>query len=88
MYFKGLFRKKLSIQEGEELLKEYCITNGFGDNTSQWKAPTHNTHWFKYKKRANTKIANNWVAYHYIRGNNNYSIWIDLVTQEIREVLR
>ena len=33
-------------------------------------------------------ISNNWVSYHPTRGNDKYSIWIDLVTEEIREILR
>ena len=88
MYFKWLLRKKLSIKQGEELLTEYCELNGFDDDTTHWKKPTHDVKWFSYRKRSNTMIANNWVAYHPVRNNNKYSIWIDLVTGEIREVLR
>jgi hypothetical protein len=88
MYFKWLLRKKISIKQGEELLNEYCRVNGFDDSPTHWKKPTHHAHWFSYRKRSNSKIANNWVAYHPVRCNNKYSIWIDLVTGEIREVLR
>jgi len=88
MYFSGLFRKRLSIKQGEELLTEYCRINGFDDNATQWKKPKHSTHWFSYHKRSNRKIATNWVSYHHIRGNDKYSIWIDLVSEEITEILR
>lgn len=88
MHFNWLSRKKLSIRQGQKLLTEYCNENGFDDNSSQWKNPTHDTRLFAYHKRSNKIISNNWVANHLTRGNNKYSIWIDLVTEEIREVLR
>jgi len=88
MYFFGLFKKKLSIKQGEVLLTEYCKVNGFDDNTTQWKKPKYDTSWFAYRKKSNKLISNNWVSYHHIRGNDKYSIWIDLVTEEIREILR
>jgi hypothetical protein len=88
MHLKGLFRKKLSVKEGQRLLTNYCKINGFDNDTTQWKDPTHDTHWFAYHKRSNKRVANNWVAYHPFRDNNKYSVWIDLVTKEIREVLR
>ena len=88
MLLNGIFTKKLSINQGEELLAEYCEENGFDDNTTQWKEPTHAKHFLSYHRRSNKMIAKNWVSYHLIRGNNKYSIWIDLATKEIREVLR
>jgi hypothetical protein len=88
MYFSGLFKKRLSIKQGEELLTEYCSINGFDDNTSQWKATKHATNWFAYQVRSKKLISNNWVSFHPTRGNDKYSIWIDLVTEEIREILR
>lgn len=88
MYFNGLFRKKLSIKQGEKLLSEYCNANGFDGRTTQWKEVTHAKHWFAYRKRSNKIMSSNWVSYHYLRGKTKYSIWIDLVTREIREVLR
>ncbi|MCB2296802.1 hypothetical protein [Clostridium tagluense] len=88
MHFNRLFKKKLSVKQGEELLTEYCTVNGFDDITTHWKAPSYNTHWFSYHKKSNKIISNNWVAYHPIRDNNKYTIWIDLVTEEIREILR
>ncbi|GEM_PF-2270444 len=87
MYFHGLFKKKLSIKKGKKLLIEYCKVNGFDDNT-QWKKTTHSKSWFAYHSRSNRMISNNWVSYHPIRGNDKYSVWIDLVTEEIREILR
>jgi hypothetical protein len=88
MFYNRLFKKKLSINEGEKLLTEYCKENGFDDHTTQWKEPTHNKHWYAYSKRSYKMISKNWICYHLIRGNEKYSIWIDLVTEEIREVLR
>ena len=88
MHFKWLFRKKLSIEKAEKLLAEYCELNGFGDKSTHWKSPTHRTNLIPYRKRANTMISNNWVAYHPVKRNDKYSIWIDLRTEEIREVLR
>ncbi|MCB2293940.1 hypothetical protein LGK95_10460 [Clostridium algoriphilum] len=88
MFFKGLFRRKLSIKQGKKLLTEYCKLNGFTDSSSQWKNTTYDKHWFPYFKRTNVMVANNWVAYHPTRGNDKYSVWIDLMTEEIREVLR
>ena len=85
--FKWLFRKKISIEQGEELLKQYCDINGF-DASSPWKNPTKATHFLGYRKRSNKIIAKNWIAYHLHRGNEKYSIWIDLVSKEIREVAR
>lgn len=87
MYF-GLFRKKLSINQGRELLNEYCVVNGFDDNSKQWKRPSHSKHLFAYRKRSNRTISNNWVSIHPTRGDQKYSVWIDLVSQEIREILR
>jgi len=88
VYFNGLFRKKMSVNQGEKLLTEYCNINGFDDSTTQWKVPTHAKHWFAYHRWSNKKISNNWVTYHRFRGKDKYSIWIDLVTKEIREILR
>ena len=88
MYLTGLFRRKISIKEGEKLLTEYCEVNGFEDNTTQWKKPSHSKHWFAYKVVSNRKISRNWVSYHHIRGSNKYSIWIDLVNERIVEILR
>ncbi len=88
MYFKGLFKKKISIKQGEELLAEYCKINGFDDITTHWKKPSHAKHLFAYCVRSKKIIAKNWVSYHPTRGNCKYSVWIDLVTQEISEVLR
>ena len=85
MFLNGLFRKKLSISEGEKLLKDYCNVNGF-DFNNQWKTTTHNRNLFAYRIRSHKKISNNWVSYHLIRENDKYSIWIDLVTEEIRVV--
>jgi hypothetical protein len=87
MNFNWLFRKKLSIKQAEELLTQYCQLNGFDDSTP-WKAPTQATHWFRYRKRSNKIISKNWLAYHLKRGSEKYSIWIDLVSKEIREVAR
>ncbi|MBW9154279.1 hypothetical protein [Clostridium estertheticum] len=88
MNLKGLFKKKLSIDQGEKLLEEYCNENGFEDNTTQWKEVTHSKSWIPYVRRSNITSSNNWVSYHPIRGKQKYSIWIDLITGEIREVLR
>jgi len=88
MYFHGLFKKKLSIKQGEELLREYCNVYGFEDNTTHWKKPSYSKHLFAYSKKSNKMISRNWISYHPIRGNCKYSIWIDLVSQEIREILR
>lgn len=88
MYFSGLFSKRLSIKQGEALLTEYCRVNGFEDTTTQWKAPKHATHWFSYNIRTKKMISKNWVSFHPIRGDHKYSVWIDLVTEEIREILR
>ena len=88
MSFNWPFRKKLSIKEGEELLAQYCEENGFDNVAAQWKSPTHATHWFAYSKQSDKVISKNWVAFHPIRGNTKYSVWIDLVTEEIREVCR
>ena len=88
MYFKGLFSKKLSINQGEKLLTEYCKENGFDDITTQWKRSTHARHLFAYRRGSNKIVSANWVSYHPIRDNNKYSVWIDLVTKDIREILR
>ena len=88
MYFCGLFKKRISIKQGERLLSEYCKVNGFDDDSKHWKKSTHSTNWFAYRKRSNNMIANNWVSYHPTKGNYKYSIWIDLVTKEIIEILR
>jgi hypothetical protein len=88
MFVSGLFKKRISISEGEKLLKEYCEENGFDDNSTQWKEPTYNKHWLAYHKRSYKMISHNWICYHLTRGNDKYSIWIDLVTKEIREILR
>lgn len=88
MFYTGLFKKRLTIKQGEELLAEHCRVNGFDDNGSQWKKPTHSKHWFSYIRRGHKMISRNWVSYHPTRGDAKYSIWIDLVTQEIREILR
>jgi hypothetical protein len=88
MYFKGLFTKRIYIAEGEALLTEYCSINGFDDNTTHWKKPAHSKHLFAYRKCSNKRIAANWVSFHPTRDNNKYSIWIDLVTEEITEILR
>lgn len=88
MYFHGLVRKKISIEQGMKLLTQYCKENGFDDNTTQWKETTYAKHWFPYRMRSNTIIVRNWVSYHRIRGKDRYSIWIDLVSDEIRDILR
>jgi len=88
MFLSGIFSKKTSIKKGKELLTEYCKENGFDNNTTEWKKATHSKHRFAYQIKSNTIISKNWVAFHYYRGNNKYSIWIDLVTNDIREVLR
>lgn len=58
MYFKGLFRKKLSIKEGDESLTEYCEANGFDDNATHWKKLIYSKHWFAYHKHTNSIIGN------------------------------
>ena len=88
MSFRGLFRKRISIKEGERILAEYCRINGFEDNTTQWKKPSHAKHWFAYHIGTRKIISRNWISFHYMRENNRYSIWIDLVTEEIRENLK
>lgn len=88
MYFSGLFKKRLSIRQGEQLLTEYCRVNGFDDNTTHWKEPKHATHCFSYRIQSKKMISTNWVSFHPTRGNSKYSVWIDLVTEEIREILR
>jgi len=88
MLFNGIFKKKISVNEGERLLTEYCSINGFDNITSQWKRTSHATNFFAYHKQSNKRVSNNWVSYHRSRGNNKYSVWIDLVSKEIREVLR
>lgn len=88
MYIKGLFKKKLSIKQGEELLMEYCAVNGFDDKTKHWKEPSYSRHLYAYIKHSNKMIAKNWVSFHPTRGNSKYSVWIDLVSQEINEILR
>jgi hypothetical protein len=88
MHFNGLFVKKILIEQGEKLLIKYCEVNGFEDSTTSWKRPTHAKHWLAYRRRSNRMISKNWVSYHHIRGEDRYSIWIDLVSEEIREVLR
>jgi len=50
MYFKGIFKKKLSIKQGEALLTEYCAANGFDDIKSQWKGHSHGKHFFCISK--------------------------------------
>jgi hypothetical protein len=88
MYFKGIFKKKLSIKQGEELLTEYCTVNGFDDIKSQWKRSKHSKHLLAYRKKSNRLISKNWVSYHPTRMNEKYSVWIDLVSKEITEILR
>ena len=88
MLFNGLFSKKISLKQGGKLLDEYCAVNGFDDITSQWKKPSHAKSLFAYHRRKNRMISKNWVSYHPTRGNAKYSIWIDLVSKEIREILR
>ena len=89
MRFTGLFKKRISIKRGKKLLSDYCIINKFEDKNTQWKKPQHHTNWFfAYSKYKNRMISNNWVSCHYVRGDNRYSIWIDLVTEEIYEILR
>ncbi|HEY8890473.1 MAG TPA: hypothetical protein VIM70_09480 [Clostridium sp.] len=87
MLFNGIFKKKISIKQGEKLLTEYCKVNGF-DDKSEWKKTSHAKNFFAYHKLSNKRVSNNWVSYHPSRGNNKYSVWIDLVSKEIREVLR
>ena len=88
MYLTGLFKKRMSLKEGRKLLTEYCELNEFEDSTTQWEKPTHSKHWFAYKIVANKKISRNWISYHHIRGNDKYSIWLDLVSEQIVEILR
>jgi len=88
MLFKGIFQKKISIKQGEKLLTEYCKENGFDNNAAQWKKTSHSKKFFAYHKHSNKRVANNWVSFHPSRGNDKYSVWIDLVSKEIREVLR
>lgn len=88
MHYSGLFKKSLSIKKGEMLLAEYCSVNGFEDNMTQWKEPTHSKHLFPYKIISHKAISRNRVSFHRIRQNNKYTIWIDLVTEEIGEILR
>ena len=88
MLFYGLFKKRISIKQGKKLLTQYCKENGFDDTTTQWKETTFAKHWFAYRKHSNKIISSNWVSYHYIRAKRKYSIWIDLITGEIRETLR
>ena len=88
MFFNGLFRKRLTINQGKQLLTEYCKENGFDDNNTFWKTTSYSRHFFAYHRRSNKKVADNWVSFHPIRGNDKYSIWIDLVSKEIREILR
>ena len=78
----------MSIKQGEALLTEYCAANGFDDIKSQWKGHSHSKHFFAYRKESNKLISMNWVSYHHTRGGTKHSIWIDLVSQEIREILR
>jgi hypothetical protein len=87
MYLKGLFKKKISIKQGKKLLIEYCKLNKFDEN-NQWKKTTHAKHWFAYKIHSRKMISRNWVSYHPIRKNDKYSVWIDLVTEEIIEIKR
>jgi hypothetical protein len=86
--YLGLFRKKLSITKGKELLSEYCVVNGFDNNTKQWKKSSHCKNLFAYRKHKNRLISNNWVSYHPTREGQKYSVWIDLVSQDITEILR
>jgi len=88
MFFKELFVKKLSVRQGMKILAVYCRVNGFENYLTHWKKVTYSTKWFSYSKRSTTKRANNWVAFHPVKKNEQYSIWIDLVTGEIREVLK
>jgi hypothetical protein len=87
MYFGGIFMKKISIKQGEELLTQYCKVNGFGDDTTHWKKPRHSKHLIAYHKQAYRMIPNNWVSIHPVRGDYKYTVWIDLVSKEIREIL-
>jgi len=88
MLFNGIFKKKISINQGKKLLMEYCKVNGFDANTSPWKKTSHASNFFGYQKQSNKKVSNNWVSYHPSRGNDKYTVWIDLISQEIREILR
>jgi len=87
MGYRGIFLKKMSVSEGIELLAEYCTVNGFDKNT-QWKKITHSTNFFGYRKKSNKLVSKNWVSCHPNRGDQKYSVWIDLVTKEIHELLR
>lgn len=87
MFFKRLFSRKLSVSKGEQLLSEYCKANGF-DNDTQWKKTTHSKSLFSYHKHAHRLISNNWVSCHRNRGDQKYSVWIDLVTKDITEIAR
>ncbi|WP_298847252.1 hypothetical protein [Clostridium sp.] len=88
MHLIGLFKSRITVKKGKRLLADYCKLNGFEDNTTQWKKVTFAKHCFAYKINSHKRVARNWVSFHYMRENNKYSIWIDLVTEEITEVLR
>ena len=88
MRFKGLLKKRISVKKGKKILDEYCEINGFEGNGTEWKKPTHARHWFAYNIGKRTVRSRNWVAYHYMREDKKYSVWIDLVTEEIRENLK
>ncbi|MBU3181836.1 hypothetical protein [Clostridium psychrophilum] len=88
MYYHGLFKKRISLRKGKRLLTKYCRVNGFDDDATHWKETTHSRNWFAYHGRSNRRISNNWVSYHPIRGNDKYTVWIDLVSEEITEILR
>ena len=79
--------KRMPFRKGEQLLIEYCNVNGF-DYAAQWKRPTHAKHWLAYRKQLNKIISTNWISFHPTRGNDKYSVWIDLITGEIRETLK
>ena len=87
MWHRVIFFKKISVKEGIKLLSEYCTVNGFDKNT-QWKKTSHSTNFFAYRKKSNTLISANWVSCHPNRGDQKYSVWIDLVSKEIHELLR
>lgn len=89
MFIKGLFKKRISIKKGEKLLSEYCVINGFDDVTIQWKRPKHHTNWIlAYHRNKSRVVSNNWVSFHPTRGEYKYSVWIDLITEDISEILR
>ena len=88
MYFGELFTKKISISQGEALLTEYCRVNGFEDDSTHWKKPSHCNHWFTHRRQPNRMASNNWVSYHPVKNNYKYTIWIDLVSKEIKEFLK